>query len=68
MDEGRIISSATIRCALVSADTAAREVNTSIMIRRHAWLRVSAFKPDVQHLLNLPFDGEHLFDPQVDQM
>ena len=62
------MSNATITCAADAADTAARSINTAVTIRRHAWLKNSGFKPEVQQqLLNLPFDGEHLFGPKVDK-
>lgn len=40
-----------------------------VLIRHHALLYVSAFKPEVQlHQLNLLVDGEHLLGLQIDQM
>ena len=67
VNEGRYISNATIKCALDGVDTAARGINTSVMLRRHAWLRISGFKPELQqHILNVPFDGEQVFGPAVD--
>ena len=64
--EGKTIYYATIRCTLDAADTASRGVNTNVLIRRHVWLSILGFKPEVQqHLLNLPLHGKHLFDPQV---
>lgn len=38
VEEGRAISNATIQCALDIAETRACNINTSILIRRHAWL------------------------------
>ena len=68
LEEGRTVSNNTITCAADAADTAARSVNTAVTLRRHAWLRNSGFKPEIQQqLLNLPFDGEHLFGPKVDE-
>lgn len=65
--EGQLISNNQIRCSLDAADTSARPVNTSVLLRRHAWLRISGFKPEVQtSILNTPFDKEHLFGPVVD--
>lgn len=67
--EGKMISNTTVRCTLSTADTAARGINSSVLIHCHAWLRVMGFKSKVQqHLLSLPFYGWHLFGPQVDQM
>lgn len=69
IQEGKLITNTSIRCALDAADTAARTVNTSVLPRRHAWLRVSGFKPEVQtSILNQPFDKEHLFGPAVDTL
>ncbi|KAJ1197517.1 hypothetical protein NDU88_001374, partial [Pleurodeles waltl] len=42
-------------------------VNTAVTIRRHAWLRSSGFKPEIQQaVLNMPFNQQQLFGPQVD--
>lgn len=43
IQEGKLISNTSIRCALDAADTAARAVNTSTLLRRHAWLRIYGF-------------------------
>ncbi|XP_078526649.1 uncharacterized protein LOC144799283 [Lissotriton helveticus] len=68
IQEGKIITNTSIKCALDAADTAARSINTSIMIRRHAWLRVSGFKQEVQtSLLNQPFDEKTLFGSGTDE-
>ncbi|XP_078520384.1 uncharacterized protein LOC144785248 [Lissotriton helveticus] len=68
LQEGKIITNASIKCALDAADTAARSINTSIMLRRHAWLRVSGFKQEVQtSLLNQPFDEKTLFGSGTDE-
>ncbi|XP_078541450.1 uncharacterized protein LOC144826855 [Lissotriton helveticus] len=68
IQEGKIITNTSIKCALDAADTAARSINTSIMLRRHAWLRVSGFKQEVQtSLLNQPFDGKTLFGSSTDE-
>ncbi|XP_078502429.1 uncharacterized protein LOC144756499 [Lissotriton helveticus] len=68
IQEGKIITNTSIKCALDAADTAARSINTSIMLRRHAWLRVSGFKQEVQTaLLNQPFDGKTLFGSGTDE-
>lgn len=67
IQEGKLISNTSIKCALDAADTAARAINTSVLLRRHAWLRISGFKQEVQSsILNQPFDKEHLFKPAVD--
>lgn len=67
IQEGKIISNASIKCALDAADTASRTVNTSVMLRRHAWLRISVFMQEVQaNILNQPFNQEQLFGPAVD--
>lgn len=67
--EGKLISNNSIRCALDAADTAARAINTSVLLRRDAWLRISGFKPEVQaSILNTPFDKQHLFGPLVDTL
>ncbi|XP_078533223.1 uncharacterized protein LOC144819088 [Lissotriton helveticus] len=67
VQEGKTITNSSIRCALDAADTASRVINTSVLLRRHAWLRISGFKPEVQNsILNQPFDEEHLFGPNVD--
>lgn len=67
IQEGKIITNASIKCALDAADTASRTFNTSVMLRRHAWLRISGFKPEVQaHILNQPFNEQQLFGPAVD--
>lgn len=67
IQEGKLITNTSIRCALDAADTAFRAINNSVLLRRHAWLRISRFKPEVQTtILNQPFDQEHLFGPSVD--
>ncbi|KAJ1092577.1 hypothetical protein NDU88_005687 [Pleurodeles waltl] len=67
VEEGQAISNNQIRSALDSADTAARSVNTAVTIRRHAWLRSSGFKPEIQQaVLNMPFNQQQLFGPEVD--
>ncbi|XP_078540274.1 uncharacterized protein LOC144825362 [Lissotriton helveticus] len=68
IQEGKIITNTSIKCALDAAETAARSINTSIMLRRHAWLRVSGFKQEVQTaLLIQPFDGKTLFGSGTDE-
>ncbi|KAJ1173375.1 hypothetical protein NDU88_005211 [Pleurodeles waltl] len=67
VEEGQTISNNQIRSAMDSADTAARTVNAAVTIRRHAWLRTSGFKPEIQQaVLNMPFNGQQLFGPEVD--
>ncbi|XP_078496692.1 uncharacterized protein LOC144752701 [Lissotriton helveticus] len=67
IQEGKVITNTAIRCALDTADTASRAVNTGVLLRRHAWIRISGFKPEVQaSILNQPFDQQHLFGPNVD--
>ncbi|XP_078521848.1 uncharacterized protein LOC144791076 [Lissotriton helveticus] len=46
IQEGKLISNASIKCALDASDTAARAINTSVMLRHQAWLRISGFKPE----------------------
>ena len=37
------------------------------MLRRHGWLRVSGFKPEVQaKVINMPMSGKTLFGSEVD--
>ncbi|XP_078502523.1 uncharacterized protein LOC144757755 [Lissotriton helveticus] len=68
IQEGKIITNTSIKCALDAADTAARSINTSVMLRRHAWLRISGFKQEVQTaLLNKPFDQKTLFGSSTDE-
>ncbi|XP_078540272.1 uncharacterized protein LOC144825355 [Lissotriton helveticus] len=68
IQEGKIITNTSIKCALDAADTAARSINTSIMLRRHAWLKISGFKQEVQtSLLNQPFDEKTLFGSGTDE-
>ncbi|XP_078511993.1 uncharacterized protein LOC144771259 [Lissotriton helveticus] len=67
IQEGKLISNAAIKCALDVADTAARAINSSVMLRRQAWLRISGFKPDIQTtILNQPVNPDRLFGPDVD--
>ncbi|KAJ1124101.1 hypothetical protein NDU88_002563 [Pleurodeles waltl] len=67
VEEGQSISNNQICSAMDAADTAARTVNTAVTIRRHAWLRTSGFKPVIQQaMLNMPFNGQQLFGPEVD--
>ncbi|XP_078502558.1 uncharacterized protein LOC144758005 [Lissotriton helveticus] len=67
IQEGKRISNASIKCALDAADTASRAINTSVLLRRHAWLRISGFKQEVQTtVLNQPFNQQQLFGPEVD--
>ncbi|KAJ1093052.1 hypothetical protein NDU88_006161 [Pleurodeles waltl] len=67
VEGGQGISNNQIRSAMDAADTAARTVNTAVTIRRHAWLRTSGFKPEIQQaVLNMPFNGQQLFGPEVD--
>ncbi|KAJ1079866.1 hypothetical protein NDU88_000098 [Pleurodeles waltl] len=67
VEEGPRISNNQIRSAMDAADTAARTVNTAVTIRRPALLRTSGFKPEIQQaVLNMPFNGQQLFGPEVD--
>ncbi|KAJ1208994.1 hypothetical protein NDU88_004373 [Pleurodeles waltl] len=67
VEEGQNISNNQIRSSMDAADTAARTINTSVTIRRHAWLRTSGFKPEIQQaVLNMPFNEKELFGPEVD--
>ncbi|KAJ1185206.1 hypothetical protein NDU88_002000 [Pleurodeles waltl] len=67
VEEGQNISNNQIRSSMDAADTAARTINTSVTIRRHAWLRTSGFKPEIQQaVLNMPFNEKQLFGPEVD--
>ncbi|KAJ1212012.1 hypothetical protein NDU88_007358 [Pleurodeles waltl] len=67
VEEGQTISNNQIRSSMDAADTAARTVNTAVTIRRHAWLRTSGFKPEIQQaVLNMPFNEKQLFGPEVD--
>ncbi|KAJ1169217.1 hypothetical protein NDU88_001123 [Pleurodeles waltl] len=67
VEEGQTISNNQIRSSMDAADTAARTINTSVTIRRHAWLRTSGFKPEIQQaVLNMPFNEKELFGPEVD--
>ncbi|XP_078502898.1 uncharacterized protein LOC144761339 [Lissotriton helveticus] len=66
IQEGKLISNASIKCALDVADTAARAINTSVMLRRQAWLRIPGFKPEIQTtILNQPVNPARLFGPEV---
>ncbi|KAJ1196529.1 hypothetical protein NDU88_000399 [Pleurodeles waltl] len=67
VEEGQSISNNQIQSAMDAADTAARTVNTAVTIRRHAWLRTSGFKPEIQQaMLNMPFNRQQWFGPEVD--
>ncbi|KAJ1157443.1 hypothetical protein NDU88_010155 [Pleurodeles waltl] len=67
VEEGQSISNNQIRSSMDAADTAARTINTAITIRRHAWLRTSGFKPEIQQdVLNMPFNEQQLFGLEVD--
>ncbi|KAJ1208071.1 hypothetical protein NDU88_003461 [Pleurodeles waltl] len=67
VEEGQNISNNQIRSSMDAADTAARTINTSVTIRRHAWLRTSGFKPEIQQaVLNMPVNEKLLFGPEVD--
>ncbi|XP_078496414.1 uncharacterized protein LOC144752346 [Lissotriton helveticus] len=67
IQEGKLISNASIKCALDVADTAARAINTSVRLRCQAWLRISGFKPEIQTtILNQPVNPDRLFGPEVD--
>ncbi|KAJ1081017.1 hypothetical protein NDU88_001204 [Pleurodeles waltl] len=67
VEEGQNISNNQIRSSMDAADTAARTINTAVTIRRHAWLRTSGFKPEIQQaVLNMPFNEQQLFGPEVD--
>ncbi|KAJ1170443.1 hypothetical protein NDU88_002320 [Pleurodeles waltl] len=67
LEEWQAITNNQIRSALDSANTAARTINTAVTIRRHAWLRSSGFKPEIQQaILNMPFNEKQLFGPEVD--
>lgn len=66
IQEGKLITNTSIRCTLDGADTASRAINTIVLLRRHAWLRIFGFKPEVQQtILNQPLDQQHLFGPSV---
>ncbi|XP_069063197.1 uncharacterized protein [Pleurodeles waltl] len=67
VEEGQNISNNQIRSSMDAADTAARTINTAVTIRRHAWLRTSGFKPEIQQaVLNMPFNEQQLFGPELD--
>ncbi|KAJ1194439.1 hypothetical protein NDU88_003728 [Pleurodeles waltl] len=67
VEEGQNVSNNQIRSSMDAADTAARTINTVVTIRRHAWLRTSVFKPEIQQaVLNMPFNEQQLFGPDVD--
>ncbi|XP_078506924.1 uncharacterized protein LOC144767299 [Lissotriton helveticus] len=67
IQEGKFITNASIKCAPDTADTSARSINTSVLLRRHAWLRISGFKNEVQStILKQPVNQDFMFGPAVD--
>ena len=62
IQEGRDIANAFLKSALDAGDTASRQLRTGTVLRRHAWLRVLGFKPQVQaSIINMPLTGKTLF-------
>lgn len=65
--EGERASAEVIDCAMDIATTAFRSLGGAAVLRRHGWLRATAFRPEVQNeILDLPFDGEALFGKHID--
>lgn len=68
VEEGKNMANTCLKSALDAADTSSRLMMIGVTERRHAWLRVSGVKPEVQsNILNTPFNGEQLFGTPVDE-
>ena len=65
--DGQCAAQQVIQAGLDTADSIARSIGTSVVMRRQAWLRGSGFMQDVQaKLLDLRFDGARLFGEKAD--
>ena len=65
--DGQCAAQQVIQAGLDTADSIARSMGTSVVMRRQAWLSRSGFSPDVQAtLLDLPFDGTKPFGAKAD--
>ncbi|EMP36173.1 hypothetical protein UY3_06642, partial [Chelonia mydas] len=61
VEEGRLISRASLQAALDGADAATRVMATGVAMRRGSWLQVSGLPYEVQKTIqDLPFEGETL--------
>ncbi|EMP40415.1 Nitric oxide synthase, endothelial [Chelonia mydas] len=68
VQEGRLISRASLQVALDGADAATRVMATGVAVRRGSWFQVSGLPYEVQQTIqDLPFDGETLFLEKMDQ-
>lgn len=58
VEEGKLISRASLQAALDAADSASRTLATGLVMRRGAWLQVSGLPYEVQQTIqDLPFRG-----------
>nr|XP_025035153.1 uncharacterized protein LOC112544000 [Pelodiscus sinensis] len=65
--EGKVIARTALQASLDTADSAARTMETDVLIRRVTWLHVSGIPPDVQNTIqDLPFEGNTLFSEHTD--
>lgn len=69
MEEAILSSRHILRSALDMADLSSRVMAQGVSLRRHAWLRPTGFRPDLQAKIEgLLFDGTNLFTPEADSM
>ncbi|EMP29920.1 hypothetical protein UY3_12975 [Chelonia mydas] len=67
VSEGQLISRTALQAALDTADTAARSVAITVVMRRASWLHLSGFPREVQSTVKyLPFEGPKLFAKKTD--
>ncbi|EMP40973.1 hypothetical protein UY3_01790 [Chelonia mydas] len=70
VNEGKLISQASLQAALDGADAATRVMATGVAMRRGAWLQVFDLPYKVQQTIqiqDLPFEGVTLFSEKTDK-
>ncbi|XP_065439548.1 uncharacterized protein LOC101949407 isoform X1 [Chrysemys picta bellii] len=68
VEEGRLITWASLQAALDAADSASCMLATGLVMRRGAWLQVSGLPHEVQQMIqDLPFEGPTLFSEKTDK-
>ncbi|EMP24294.1 Putative protein C2orf67 like protein [Chelonia mydas] len=68
VEEGKLISRASLQVVLDRADAASRVMVTGVAMRRGSWLQVSGLPYKVpQTIQDLPFEGVNLFSKKADK-
>lgn len=69
MSELTRISKHQIHTLQHTVSCSSKLLSTAIALRRHAWLRSTFLRPDIQEVIeSLPFDGEGLFHSTTDKV